>query len=221
LCFVFVATKLWWHELLLAMETDARISDNKAGARSSSVLVYWRDTRQPSPSFFDKLPRRKVGEVVFGTGSFNKRCWVDFGILVASLDLAAMVAEDGWWWLDLVIHGEFLLRFGVPHMVALVCHRDLWLMRQPLQAPMASIQPPWRRPFEGFLLAFIALAAPSGSVPGAAMRGWQWSSFYGGEDGPDCFSCNLSRVLSVIFEDCFVFSFFSGFLCTLYSHRQN
>jgi hypothetical protein len=80
-------------------------------------------------------------------------------------------------------------------MVALACHLDLWPKRQPLQAPwMMFIQSPDWGPFAWFSSAFIMFAAPSGLVPGGSESGLQWSSgFGGGGEGPDCFSCQISR----------------------------
>jgi hypothetical protein len=118
--------------------------------------------------------------------------------------------------------GKSKLLSGDQHMVDLACHRDLWPVRRPLQAPCtAFLQPPARRPFAGFLPAFPALAAPSGRVPGGGDGGRQWNPYPGGgAKGPDCFFGHLCRVLSAYFEDCCVFSSFSDVLTTLYPHRQ-
>jgi hypothetical protein len=120
------------------------------------------------------------------------------------------------------VQGRSELHLGDLHMVAMPGYRDLWPERRHLQTPlMACVQPPVRRPFRGFMLAFNVLVAPSGSVPGAGKGGRRWISRSGGEEeGLDRFSYLLFRVLSVKPEDCSVIFLFSGVLCNLYSHRE-
>jgi hypothetical protein len=120
------------------------------------------------------------------------------------------------------LRGSSVLQSGDPYMVAMACHHDSRPNKRPLRAPwMALVQPPFRRPLDGFSSAFIVLAAPSGFVPGGGEGGRRWSSRSpGGGEGPDCFSCNLFRVLFVRSEDCFVISFSPSVLCKLYPHRR-
>jgi hypothetical protein len=239
LCFGFFVGLLWWQEWCLARDLERGISINKAVLPifwRLVVLVLFCGTGRLLVKLSVKLARWKLdGHGGSGMAFFNKQTMVVLFFSCSSFVLLLPLDCRGGEGLE-----DFdMVGFSFGRNQGKSCTANLWSSSsvasqrptqsaggQRLRALMQTVrqvsdQPPWRRPFEGFLLAFIALAAPSGSVPGAAMRGRQWSSFYGGEDGPDCFSCNLSRVLSVIFEDCFVISFFSGFLCTLYSHRQN
>lgn len=116
--------------------------------------------------------------------------------------------------------GRSELQIGDLHIVAMASHYDLWLIWQPLQTPqMAFVQPPVRRPCNGFLSAFSVLAAPSGVVPGGSEDGRRWSpGSTGGGEGPDRVSCHQFRVLSGKLEECFVIFYFSGLLCKLYPH---
>jgi hypothetical protein len=213
--------------LWLAGRLRAGIFVNKAGCSSYADLVVWHATRRSFPSSSSVLPWRKAQEEISGAGSVNKcRFFLVRDLDAVMIPLAGHGGEGGRQTVQMVSRsggcwGCSSLHPGVHHMAVTFCCHDSWLKRQPLQTPMASIQPPRRRPFEEFLPAFKALAAPSGCVPGAGKGGRRWNSCYGGEEeGPNCFSCNLCRVFSVKFEDCFVLFFFSGILCILYPHRQ-
>jgi hypothetical protein len=74
-----------------------------------------------------------------------------------------------------------------------------------------------RRPFLGFSSVFIALAVPSGSIPGGGEGGRRWSPCSGGGGKePDRVSCQMFMVLSVKFENCFSLSCFADVLCISY-----
>lgn len=158
------------------------ISENKAEIWSYSVLASWRDSGRSTSSFSGALPRRKADEKIFRVGSFNKRCSFSIWSLdAAMLLLAGRGGEDkkqngvilfssrGSW-------GKSKLQPGVDYMAALFCCHDPGLIWQPLLMPMvASFQPPWWRPFQGFIAASIALSFPSGLVPGDGEGGRRWS----------------------------------------------
>jgi hypothetical protein len=103
-------------------------------------------------------------------------------------------------------------------MVALARQCDLWLKRQPLQTPLTVfVQSSVRKPFLGFSSVFIALAVPSGSIPGGGEGGRRWSPCSGGGGKePDRVSCQMFMVLSVKFENCFSLSCFADVLCISY-----
>lgn len=133
-------------------------------------------------------------------------CVLEIGVWVPLLDLVVVVAEDGERWSHLNLHGELLLQVGDHHMTATVRRHDLWLRWQPLQTPSAaSSQPPRWRPSVGFPTAHNSLPLPSGFVPGEKKDGRRRSpGCCGGEEGLDCFSVLLFRVLCANSQDCSV-----------------
>jgi hypothetical protein len=103
-----------------------------------------------------------------------------------------------------MIARKIRLQIGDLHMVAF--GSPLWPFAEEaasLDIIDAFVQPLVRRPFVGISLAFIALAAPSDFIPGGGEGILKCSSCScGGGKGPLMFS-----VLSIKFEDCFVFSY--------------
>jgi hypothetical protein len=114
------------------------------------------------------------------------------------------------------LYGRSKLQFGDSHMVAFVCHHDPWLKWRPLHASvMALVQPPVRRPFEGFSAASSGLPPPSGCVLGEKKDGRRWNPGCVGGEGLDCVPFLCSRVLSVnLHAYVVIFSFYvSCVLC--------
>jgi len=225
LVLLFISVWLWWHELSQVVVLVPRIFDNKAVISSSFVLTSWRNVRRLLPVISLLLPRRKVDLGITGASSMNKRCCLyacgsaAFPVLSAGRGgeggnvgkWSAVGVGGQWGCLCLAGMNTVMLQFGEEYMVAVACRHDPWPCRRPLQMPfLALVKPPMRRPSSGVSLAHIALATPSGVVPGGSESGRRCgSSSGGGGKGPDCFLPMFSRVLSARFQDGVVFSNFS------------
>jgi hypothetical protein len=175
---VFFAAVLWWQEWRQVGRWSSGISFNKAGASSPSVLVIWRITDQSIQSSFDVLPRWKTEREFVGDGSVNKRCscliWFPVEVVLplagrggeGSKQIETVVSRlGGSWGSHAAVHGVLQWqRSGVVVIQGNGSRSVLWAW----MLHSFSDQPPWRRPFDDFLPAFISLATPSGCVPGVA-----------------------------------------------------
>ena len=110
---------IWWKELLRG-DLNSGISDNKVVASSSSVPVFWRDAGHSLLSVSDTLRRRKAEEDIFGTGTFNKRCYLQNWFF-----LLAGLGDDGEEENSLVAAG--VLRWRINFMLQM---RSLCVLRQ-------------------------------------------------------------------------------------------